>query len=199
MLLITVSTNMEFRINTTKYNVSEDAQSSLTDADLLKAAAQLEAKKLEAKKTLDSAQETYNNTVQQIDQQLVQLINQQAQRNSQQAQSANKDPRTENESVLNEENEESPKLYRVLLDDFLPRVLGLAYDGKYIQKLASKAGLRCYEDDENGLCVVLRNPGDLGILFQIMEDNYLDERDYEEAILSQLPGEFTRAFYAGEY
>lgn len=189
---------MEFNINTSKYNVSEDVQSSLTDADLLKAAAQLEAKKIEAKKTLDNAQENYNNTIQQIDQQLVQLINQQAQRNSQQAQASNKDPRTENESVLNEEGE-TPKLYRVLLDDFLPRVLGLAYDGKYIQKLASKAGLRCYEDDENGLCVVLRNPGDLGILFQIMEDNYLDEREYEEAILSQLPGEFTRAFYAGEY
>ena len=189
---------MEFNINTSKYNVSEDVQSSLIDADLLKAAAQLEAKKIEAKKTLDNAQENYNNTIQQIDQQLVQLINQQAQRNSQQAQAANKDPRTENESVLNEEGE-TPKLYRVLLDDFLPRVLGLAYDGKYIQKLASKAGLRCYEDDEDGLCVVLRNPGDLGLLFQIMEDNYLDERDYEDAILSQLPGEFTRAFYAGEY
>ena len=141
---------------------------------------------------------------------MVQLINTQAQRNSQKAKdntnnpqdekmkSIDAKPENESEESLNEDIEGSG-LHKVLLDTFLPQVLGLSYNDKYIQKVISASGLRCYNDKDNGLTVVLSKPEDLGTLFQIMEDQYLDEREYEAPILEQLPGEFTRAFYSGNY
>lgn len=196
--------------NTKPYKVNEGVQSALMDSDLLSKAAQLEANKVAAKKILDTATKQYNDTCQQIDQQMVQLINTQAQRNGQKAKdntnnpqdekmkSINAKPENESEESLNEDIENSG-LYKVLLDTFLPQVLGLSYNDKYIQKVISASGLRCYNDKDNGLTVVLSKPEDLGTLFQIMEDQYLDEREYEAPILEQLPGEFTRAFYSGNY
>lgn len=196
--------------NTKPYKVNEDVQSALMDSDLLSKAAQLEANKVAAKKILDTATKQYNDTCQQIDQQMVQLINTQAQRNGQKAKdntnnpqdekmkSINAKPENEFEESLNEDIEGSG-LHKVLLDTFLPQVLGLSYNDKYIQKVISASGLRCYNDKDNGLTVVLSKPEDLGTLFQIMEDQYLDEREYEAPILEQLPGEFTRAFYSGNY
>lgn len=202
------TTMIEF--NTKSYKVNEDVQSALMDSDLLSKAAQLEANKVAAKKILDTATKQYNDTCQQIDQQMVQLINTQAQRNGQKAKdntnnpqdekmkSINAKPENESEESLNEDIESSG-LHKVLLDTFLPQVLGLSYNDKYIQKVISASGLRCYNDKDNGLTVVLSKPEDLGTLFQIMEDQYLDEREYEAPILEQLPGEFTRAFYSGNY
>lgn len=196
--------------NTKPYKVNEDVQSALMDSDLLSKAAQLEANKVAAKKILDTATKQYNDTCQQIDQQMVQLINTQAQRNGQKAKdntnnpqdekmkSIDAKPENESEESLNEDIEGSG-LHKVLLDTFLPQVLGLSYNDKYIQKVISASGLRCYNDKDNGLIVVLSKPEDLGTLFQIMEDQYLDEREYEAPILEQLPGEFTRAFYSGNY
>ena len=196
--------------NTKPYKVNEDVQSALMDSDLLSKAAQLEANKVAAKKILDTATKQYNDTCQQIDQQMVQLINTQAQRNGQKAKdntnnpqdekmkSIDAKPENESEESLNEDIEGSG-LHKVLLDTFLPQVLGLSYNDKYIQKVISASGLRCYNDKDNGLTVVLSKPEDLGTLFQIMEDQYLDEREYETPILEQLPGEFTRVFYSGEY
>lgn len=196
--------------NTKPYKVNEDVQSALMDSDLLSKAAQLEANKVAAKKILDTATKQYNDTCQQIDQQMVQLINTQAQRNGQKAKdntnnsqdekmkSIDAKPENESEESLNEDIEGSG-LHKVLLDTFLPQVLGLSYNDKYIQKVISASGLRCYNDKDNGLTVVLSKPEDLGTLFQIMEDQYLDEREYEAPILEQLPGEFTRAFYSGNY
>lgn len=196
--------------NTKSYKVNEDVQSALMDSDLLSKAAQLEANKVAAKKILDTATKQYNDTCQQIDQQMVQLINTQAQRNGQKAKdntnnpqdekmkSIDTKPENESEESLNEDIEGSG-LHKVLLDTFLPQVLGLSYNDKYIQKVISASGLRCYNDKDNGLTVVLSKPEDLGTLFQIMEDQYLDEREYEAPILEQLPGEFTRAFYSGNY
>lgn len=196
--------------NTKPYKVNEDVQSALMDSDLLSKAAQLEANKVAAKKILDTATKQYNDTCQQIDQQMVQLINTQAQRNGQKAKdntnnpqdekmkSIDTKPENESEESLNEDIEGSG-LHKVLLDTFLPQVLGLSYNDKYIQKVISASGLRCYNDKDNGLTVVLSKPEDLGTLFQIMEDQYLDEREYEAPILEQLPGEFTRAFYSGNY
>lgn len=196
--------------NTKPYKVNEDVQSALMDSDLLSKAAQLEANKVAAKKILDTATKQYNDTCQQIDQQMVQLINTQAQRNGQKAKdntnnpqdekmkSIDAKPENESEESLNEDIEVSG-LHKVLLDTFLPQVLGLSYNDKYIQKVISASGLRCYNDKDNGLTVVLSKPEDLGTLFQIMEDQYLDEREYEAPILEQLPGEFTRAFYSGNY
>lgn len=196
--------------NTKSYKVNEDVQSALMDSDLLSKAAQLEANKVAAKKILDTATKQYNDTCQQIDQQMVQLINTQAQRNGQKAKdntnnpqdekmkSIDAKPENESEESLNEDIEGSG-LHKVLLDTFLPQVLGLSYNDKYIQKVISASSLRCYNDKDNGLTVVLSKPEDLGTLFQIMEDQYLDEREYEAPILEQLPGEFTRAFYSGNY
>lgn len=202
------TTMIEF--NTKSYKVNEDVQSALMDSDLLSKAAQLEANKVAAKKILDTATKQYNDTCQQIDQQMVQLINTQAQRNGQKAKDNTNNPQDEKMKSINakQENEseeslnediEGSGLHKVLLDTFLPQVLGLSYNDKYIQKVISASGLRCYNDKDNGLTVVLSKPEDLGTLFQIMEDQYLDEREYEAPILEQLPGEFTRAFYSGNY
>lgn len=196
----------EFHISHYKPELNEDVQSSITDADLLTKAAELEAKKVDAKKKVDDATKQYNDICQQIDTQMVQLINTQAQRNAQTAKSSsssnspsnNINASQENESSLNEDNEGQFKVQRVLLDTFLPKILGLSYNDKLIEKTLNKAGLRCYNDDNDGLVVFLKEPRDLGILFQVFEDNYLDENEYEEPVLSQLPGEFTRAFYSGE-
>ena len=187
---------MEFTTQSYNKKVNEDVQSSLSDADLLTKAAELEAKKIDAKKKVDDATKNYNDICQQVDQQMVQLLHTQAQRNGQAAKSKETTKVQENET-LNEET--SQEFHRVLLDTFLPQLLGVAYNDKLIMKLCNNAGLRCYNDPNNGLTVVLTNPGDLEILFQVLEDNYLEPKEYEDPILEQLPGQFTRAFYSGDW